>query len=101
MTAAYKNALSIHDLTRRSTTFFFASGFYIFVFQFTTSQGGRPGRNGIEIKLNDLSIHDLTRRSTRCREETGHANGLSIHDLTRRSTRTGSAKQRGRRPFNS
>ena len=80
-----KTSLSIHDLTRRSTDFFFSSRCSI-IFQFTTSQGGRLTqyrqchRNGSfnsrphkEVDIQDtdgrrvelLSIHDLTRRSTR------------------------------------
>ena len=79
--------LSIHDLTRRSTTTllsaYHASGpfnsrphkevdryqgvtvYLTLLFQFTTSQGGRQ----VRVKISDLyirlSIHDLTRRSTR------------------------------------
>ena len=55
--------LSIHDLTRRSTT-----------------RCLRGGRKFI------LSIHDLTRRSTPVYNPVSEAVQLSIHDLTRRST---------------
>ena len=55
--------LSIHDLTRRSTS----RGDHICgmsIFQFTTSQGGRPGVHDRLVACRVLSIHDLTRRST-------------------------------------
>ena len=55
--------LSIHDLTRRSTT------------QTVRSDAVRH-----------LSIHDLTRRSTSRTARKGARENLSIHDLTRRST---------------
>ena len=77
--------LSIHDLTRRSTSmsgtlenpllFQFTtsqggrlsrqtSNLADAIFQFTTSQGGRPLFSIFSAILCDLSIHDLTRRST-------------------------------------
>ena len=55
-------------------------------FQFTTSQGGRPGAIRALLFFGGLSIHDLTRRSTGEDPETILKNYLSIHDLTRRST---------------
>ena len=55
--------LSIHDLTRRSTT--------------------RDRRNKPKYIL---SIHDLTRRSTTFTGTSSNRTTLSIHDLTRRST---------------
>ena len=56
-------SLSIHDLTRRSTT----AGLFL-------------------MRTGDLSIHDLTRRSTIYPALKGEMSQLSIHDLTRRST---------------
>ena len=56
-------SLSIHDLTRRSTSL------------------GRRRAVGM-----DLSIHDLTRRSTEKLINGPKKEDLSIHDLTRRST---------------
>ena len=70
--------LSIHDLTRRSTT---------------------EEREHPEIK--QLSIHDLTRRSTCTFEAYSPYTMLSIHDLTRRSTRTPICCRRYSAPFNS
>ena len=35
------------------------------IFQFTTSQGGRPRTAGCRSRRESLSIHDLSRRSTR------------------------------------
>ena len=55
--------LSIHDLTRRSTPETLTSGCTL-IFQFTTSQGGRPYLPSVSIQPLYLSIHDLTRRST-------------------------------------
>ena len=56
------------------------------IFQFTTSQGGRP-LSGCIVQAQDLlSIHDLTRRSTGRSEGRPFCVYLSIHDLTRRST---------------
>ena len=122
--------LSIHDLTRRSTLTLFSlfpamcsfnsrpheevDGFshpsllYTFIFQFTTSRGGRrksthrirrsgsfqftTSRGGRRsgrlqsILLFGLSIHDLTRRSTKPALIAPVHKVLSIHDLTRRST---------------
>ena len=94
------------------------------VFQFTTSQGGRPIVQRYTDGGAKLSIHDLTRRSTatfhpRSSQESPFNSrphkevdlryvvfvlynmGLSIHDLTRRSTfRTGQRVFCGL-PFNS
>ncbi len=99
--------LSIHDLTRRSTCSDL-SRMQWNLFQFTTSQGGRPalggvkksatvfqfttsqgGRRELNIKVKrrkKLSIHDLTRRSTTTEALMKQKENLSIHDLTRRST---------------
>ena len=99
--------LSIHDLTRRSTTvdtIFVHFGTFQFTtsqggrpvppeyqllgvdFQFTTSQGGRRKTTTFTVVGYVLSIHDLTRRSTGRVEEVSGEMSLSIHDLTRRST---------------
>ena len=62
------------------------------IFQFTTSQGGRLTRrstrshSGRSQNRHFLSIHDLTRRSTALRFLRFLMGNLSIHDLTRRST---------------
>ena len=102
--------LSIHDLTRRSTKTFrtilpmsdtFNSRPHkevdcrrvntsgcSFIFQFTTSQGGRHGRKVGDSIGQTLSIHDLTRRSTAFLSPFYKNMHLSIHDLTRRSTKT-------------
>ena len=80
-----ENILSIHDLTRRST-FITAFLYPPFIFQFTTSRGGRPPPGAGHNHTKDLSIHDLTRRSTSASERIYFATSLSIHDLTRRST---------------
>ena len=58
-----KSDISIHDLTRRSTSLrvFFESPTS---FQFTTSQGGRLGCSANRLTIDIISIHDLTRRST-------------------------------------
>ena len=78
--------LSIHDLSRRSTISCSNLHPHSFIFQFTTSQGGRlAGRDGIEMWC-DLSIHDLSRRSTFPRVVVPGIQNLSIHDLSRRST---------------
>ena len=107
MLTQYLDFLSIHDLTRRSTPswiIFWSS----FIFQFTTSQGGRPLQYCQLCHSGILSIHDLTRRSTpavfrafsairpfnsRPHKEVDKLlaaymafKTLSIHDLTRRST---------------
>ena len=77
--------LSIHDLTRRSTTkhqLTAPNG----SFQFTTSQGGRLCRFSQACNRHHLSIHDLTRRSTKSERLRTSKIELSIHDLTRRST---------------
>ena len=77
--------LSIHDLTRRSTSAATKASVGL-SFQFTTSQGGRPRMTGRRHGKMHLSIHDLTRRST-CRLHLFRLYILlSIHDLTRRST---------------
>ena len=77
--------LSIHDLTRRSTRGGHKDGEYRITFQFTTSQGGRPG-------ILSSSIHQRTFNSRPHKEvdlvlrpRTTYRR-LSIHDLTRRST---------------
>ncbi len=59
-----RKALSIHDLTRRSTLDD-ADAEGLTIFQFTTSQGGRREYYSSEYDRIELSIHDLTRRSTR------------------------------------
>ena len=59
----YYGALSIHDLTRRSTSDVFSVSVPVF-FQFTTSRGGRHLIHRSGYNLFCLSIHDLTRRST-------------------------------------
>ena len=104
----YTGCLSIHDLTRRSTSFRRSPtpGIHPFnsrphkevdagskpgkmqrtAFQFTTSQGGRLGIYLLMLKFLHLSIHDLTRRSTHQYYSDDRARYLSIHDLTRRST---------------
>ena len=56
--------LSIHDLTRRSTTDLRGGEDDARSFQFTTSRGGRPFLLSIFHFHSSLSIHDLTRRST-------------------------------------
>ena len=56
--------LSIHDLTRRSTPAGLSRTTRQKLFQFTTSQGGRPESNRAQAYNPRLSIHDLTRRST-------------------------------------
>ena len=58
----------------------------LFVFQFTTSQGGRRPCPHCRHMNTDLSIHDLTRRSTAFPSQVARPVPLSIHDLTRRST---------------
>ena len=100
--------LSIHDLTRRSTNLLSLHALFNPIFQFTTSQGGRPCHMQSSAHTIGLSIHDLTRRSTYIagrekgwkrtfnsrphKEVDGTAAqnlellNLSIHDLTRRST---------------
>ena len=107
--------LSIHDLTRRSTRLQLPEWNMNTVFQFTTSQGGRPEgelfcRRRRVLSIHDLtrrstsqqrwiysifrlSIHDLTRRSTSGKRSGGRGHILSIHDLTRRSTRRHSAER--------
>ena len=72
----------------------------IILFQFTTSQGGRPSDTGAREALM-LSIHDLTRRSTKKFFGTFFLRALSIHDLTRRSTATVNLIDRIMRAFNS
>ena len=57
-----------------------------YIFQFTTSQGGRRNTDIYSQAAMDLSIHDLTRRSTVPAEMGVATDTLSIHDLTRRST---------------
>ena len=57
-----------------------------FLFQFTTSQGGRRRLPKVFSITKLLSIHDLTRRSTIVDNRFFQPAGLSIHDLTRRST---------------
>ena len=59
----FHSSLSIHDLTRRSTLDTFST-YRLSDFQFTTSQGGRPGKPRVRYRNTGLSIHDLTRRST-------------------------------------
>ena len=77
--------LSIHDLTRRSTTFLGQVTTQP-VFQFPTSPGGRrlcgdtPGRR---IPFNSRPHKEVDRTPTGQAELPKH---LSIHDLTRRST---------------
>ena len=115
--------LSIHDLTRRSTIILKEQDIRGVIFQFTTSQGGRPGRStgsetGRNLSIHDLtrrstgvgdqleildrlSIHDLTRRSTMFFSFSRIVNALSIHDLTRRSTRQGSGETEKQNSFNS
>ena len=101
--------LSIHDLSRRSTISCSNLHPHSFIFQFTTSQGGRPAVpcsprshpvpfNSRPLKEVDvkkqctnseyrrLSIHDLSRRSTTEKETDTRNSELSIHDLSRRST---------------
>ena len=84
--AGLPGALSIHDLTRRST-----SGAYWCLLS-VTSFNSRPHKE-VDDKISErlshvyaLSIHDLTRRSTQHRAYPCGEQGLSIHDLTRRST---------------
>ena len=55
--------ISIHDLTRRSTDLESRNHPSI-IFQFTTSQGGRPTVFLTLMNAGSISIHDLTRRST-------------------------------------
>ena len=81
----FHSSLSIHDLTRRSTLDTFST-YRLSDFQFTTSQGGRPGKPRVRYRNTGLSIHDLTRRSTIEENFKSFWNYLSIHDLTRRST---------------
>ena len=92
--------LSIHDLTRRSTTGFTPKNAAVLSFN------SRPHKE-VDVmatspfSIQNLSIHDLTRRST---EHTGHHRGvadLSIHDLTRRSTDWCSGHRPQIIPFNS
>ena len=71
-------ALSIHDLTRRSTGL------------------------GFDLWLDEeLSIHDLTRRSTNPEYVQIEEITLSIHDLTRRSTNEQGYAHESRSSFNS
>ena len=115
--------LSIHDLTRRSTfpltvrydsVFPFNSrphkevdgepegdGESERIFQFTTSQGGRPTQRASSRTSRSLSIHDLTRRSTLRIPYNPPFCNLSIHDLTRRSTAWRAAPITWTRSFNS
>ena len=100
--------LSIHDLSRRSTIPLISVPHNHPIFQFTTSQGGRPflsyqyptniqSFNSRPLKEVDifnlvfltiycLSIHDLSRRSTLAVDYMVCVSILSIHDLSRRST---------------
>ena len=92
------------------------------IFQFTTSQGGRPtaatigaesrtfnsrphkevDRLGfVENLRGTLSIHDLTRRSTVIHSIAAVLKRLSIHDLTRRSTGVQEPNLSFLNPFNS
>ena len=101
--------ISTHDLTRRSTHFkCHIHGFFIFqlttsqggrrfdalllvvilVFQLTTSQGGRHFTGRQNNNYMDISTHDLTRRSTSRDSSLVGCRGISTHDLTRRSTET-------------
>ena len=74
----FDQELSIHDLTKRST-----SG------------------PSFRLLLDHLSIHDLTKRSTLERLAGNQSKGLSIHDLTKRSTLAFPCPWRCGRPFNS
>ena len=77
--------LSIHDLTRRSTRIAVASVLR------STSFNSRP-HTEVDFCIHPimfyewLSIHDLTRRSTGDQLDVLDKKELSIHDLTRRST---------------
>ena len=88
LTITVKNGnavLSTHDLTRRSTELV-AACISFYLFQLTTSQGGRQALVDIAIERLHLSTHDLTRRSTLWIFLPGTTSDLSTHDLTRRST---------------
>ena len=74
----FDQELSIHDLTKRST-----SG------------------PSFRLLLDHLSIHDLTKRSTLERLAGNQSKGLSIHDLTKRSTAPISILTPTALPFNS
>ena len=77
--------LSIHDLTRRSTSM--AAGkpaaFALSIHDLTRRS---TGLNDLISQMKELSIHDLTRRSTIFPLLSLSVIMLSIHDLTRRST---------------
>ena len=81
-----KKALSIHDLTRRSTFFPQSKPYPALPFN------SRPHKEVDGQHCTGcadpaaLSIHDLTRRSTRVNMSLIDTISLSIHDLTRRST---------------
>ena len=80
-------ALSIHDLTRRSTT---PSLWYLNVCGLSIHDLTRRSTVQLIYSGNQkhLSIHDLTRRSTFAQMQEYNQGVLSIHDLTRRSTFT-------------
>ena len=126
----FTSAISTHDLTRRSTLCSFPLCFSFryfnsrpheevdfdevalmpesFVFQLTTSRGGRRGcpsesRTGYSYfnsrpheevdqiptkpkEYEDISTHDLTKRSTEAERIPVEDSDISTHDLTKRST---------------
>ena len=99
--------ISTHDLTRRSTPSEITIKGSGYIFQLTTSQGGRRvllcyflghfhfnSRPHKEVDRLDVTVvnyltistHDLTRRSTCSKCGRRVPTGISTHDLTRRST---------------
>ena len=78
--------LSIHDLTRRSTAVGCGGTAIYYVFQFTTSQGGRHQPHcacACDKPFNSRPHKEVDGNPDKTESET---TTLSIHDLTRRST---------------
>ena len=100
-TTTFFRLLSIHDLTRRSTTAFDKEKVIEEFFQFTTSQGGRQD---VDRPLGTITTFQFTtsqggRHAEQLRPE--YICYLSIHDLTRRSTAMACTVRACPHPFNS